>query len=68
MGEIGAPHVGGPTIMQARATSARCLQTAADEVASGAAQCALVLTADRVSNGPHLYYPAPSASGGTGDI
>lgn len=68
IGEIGAPHVGGPTIMQARATSARCLQTAADEVASGAAQCALVLTADRVSNGPHLYYPAPSASGGTDDI
>ena len=67
MGEIGAPHVGGPTIMQACATSARCLQTAAAEVATGAAECALVLTADRVSNGPHLYYPAPSATGGTGE-
>ncbi len=67
MGEIGAPHVGGPTIMQACATSARCLQTAATEVAHGQAECTLVLTADRVSNGPHLYYPAPSASGGTGE-
>ena len=67
MGEIGAAHVGGPTIMQACATSARCLQTAAAEIASSAAECALVLTADRVSNGPHLYYPAPSASGGTGE-
>ncbi len=67
MGEIGAAHVGGPTIMQACATSARCLQTAAAEVASGGAECALVLTADRVSNGPHIYYPAPSASGGTGE-
>ena len=67
IGEIGAAHVGGPTIMQACATSARCLQTAAAEIASSAAECALVLTADRVSNGPHLYYPAPSASGGTGE-
>lgn len=67
MGEIGSAHVGGPTVMQACATSARCLQTAAAEIASGAAECALVLTADRVSNGPHLYYPAPSASGGTGE-
>ncbi len=66
MGELGAPHVGGPTIMQACATSARSLQVAAQEVAGGIAQCALVLTSDRVSNGPHIYYPAPSAPGGTG--
>ncbi len=66
MGELGAPHVGGPTIMQACATSARSLQVAAQEVAGGIAQCALVLTCDRVSNGPHIYYPAPSAPGGTG--
>jgi acetyl-CoA acetyltransferase len=26
----------------------------------------LVLTADRTSNGPHLYYPDPQAPGGTG--
>ena len=66
-GEIGAPHVGGPTIAQACATSARCLQVTAQEVAAGASKVALVVTADRVSNGPHLYYPAPSASGGAGE-
>lgn len=66
MGELGAPHVGGPTIMQACATSARSVQVAAQEVAAGLAECALVLTCDRVSNGPHIYYPAPSAPGGTG--
>jgi acetyl-CoA acetyltransferase len=67
MGEIGAPHVGGPTIMQACATSARCVQTAAQEISAGLASASLVLTCDRVSNGPHIYYPAPSASGGTGE-
>jgi acetyl-CoA acetyltransferase len=66
MGEIGAPHVGGPTIMQACATSARSVQVAAQEVAAGLAETALVLTCDRVSNGPHIYYPTPSAPGGTG--
>lgn len=66
MGEIGAAHVGGPTIMQACATSARSVQVAAQEVAAGLAQTALVLTCDRVSNGPHIYYPAPSALGGAG--
>lgn len=66
-GELGAPQIGGPTISQACATSARCLTVAAQEVASGEAQAALVVAADRVSNGPHLYYPAPSASGGTGE-
>jgi acetyl-CoA acetyltransferase len=67
MGSIGAPGVGGPTIMQACATSARSVQVAAAEVAAGLATTALVLTADRVSNGPHIYYPAPSAPGGTGE-
>lgn len=66
MGEIGASHVGGPTIMQACATSARSVQVAAQEVAAGLATTALVLACDRVSNGPHIYYPAPSATGGTG--
>lgn len=67
MGLIGAPGVGGPTIMQACATSARSVQTAALDVQAGLATTALVLTADRVSNGPHIYYPAPSAMGGTGE-
>lgn len=66
-GEMGAAHIGGPTIMQACATSARVLVQAAQEVASGAAACALTITADRVSNGPHIYYPNPLGAGGTGD-
>ena len=66
MGEIGAADVGGPTIMQACATSARCIQTAAQEIAGEMASASLVLTCDRVSNGPNIYYPAPSAPGGTG--
>lgn len=66
-GEIGAAQIGGPTISQACATAARCLQVAADEVSSGASGVSLVVTADRVSNGPHLYYPSPSATGGTGE-
>ncbi|MCH9674048.1 MAG: thiolase family protein [Gammaproteobacteria bacterium] len=66
MGMMGASAVGGPTINQACATSARCLQTAAQEVALDQASCALVVAADRTSNGPHLYYPDPSGFGGSG--
>ncbi|MBU2286527.1 MAG: thiolase family protein [Gammaproteobacteria bacterium] len=66
MGELGADSVGGPTINQACATGARSLQAAAAEIGQGAATAALVLTADRTSNGPHLYYPAPQGPGGTG--
>lgn len=65
-GQIGAPHIGGPTIMQACATGARIASLGAREVASGAAKAAFVVAADRVSNGPHIYYPAPTAMGGTG--
>ena len=65
-GLIGAEGVGGPTISQACATSARCLQAATQEIADDAASCALVVTADRTSNGPHIYYPDPDGPGGTG--
>jgi len=67
MGLIGAESVGGPTSAQACATGARCLLAAAQEVTGGLAETALVITADRVSNGAHLYYPAPGAAGGTGE-
>lgn len=66
-GELGAPQVGGPTIMQACATSARVLAHAAGEIAGGDAACVLTITADRVSNGPHIYYPNPRGAGGTGE-
>lgn len=63
---LGAPAVGGPTINQACATSARCLGVADDEIRNERARCALVIAADRTSNGPHLYYPNPDGPGGTG--
>ena len=63
---MGADQVTGPTVAQACATSARCLQTARGEIA-GHADSVLVVTTDRTSNGPNLYYPEPSGPGGTGD-
>jgi acetyl-CoA acetyltransferase len=36
------------------------------EIEVGLARTALVLTCDRTSNGPHLYYPNPRGPGGTG--
>lgn len=63
-GIMGADHLAGPTIMQACATSARCVAHAAGEVAAGRSEAVLVVTADRVSNGPQLLYPQPSAPGG----
>ena len=64
--EIGAPHLTGQTISQACATGARCLLAAEQEINAGVASTVLVVTADRCSNGPHVYYPAPSGPGGTG--
>lgn len=39
---------------------------AAAEIQTGMATVALALTADRISNGPHIYYPVPAGPGGTG--
>ncbi len=66
MGLMGFGSLGGPTIAQACATSVRCMSLAADEVGSGRADCVFVLTADRVSNGPQIYYPNPAGPGGSG--
>lgn len=66
-GMIGAPSLAGPTVSQACATGARVLRAAAAEIIEGAATTALVVTTDRTSNGPHLYYPAPDGPGGTGE-
>jgi acetyl-CoA acetyltransferase len=65
-GLIGAPQVGGPTLMQACATGARTLLAAAQEIEVGLASAALVVNCDRTSNGPHIYYPNPKGPGGTG--
>ena len=42
------------------------MATASQEIQAGLAECVLAVTADRVSNGPHLYYPDPLGPGGTG--
>ncbi len=62
----GIGHVAGPTVSQACATSARVMATASQEIQAGLAECVLAVTADRLSNGPHLYYPDPLGPGGTG--
>lgn len=62
----GAPDITGPTVSQACATSARSLATAALEVEAGSRENILVATADRTSNGPHIYYPSPGGPGGHG--
>ncbi len=67
MGRIGATAVAGPTISQACATSVRLLQSCAADIRDGSASVSLAIAADRTSNGPHLYYPAPDAAGGTGE-
>jgi acetyl-CoA acetyltransferase len=66
-GLAGLCHVSGPTINQACATSVRCLVEGAQELESGGATTYLAATADRTSNGPHVFYPNPGGPGGTGD-
>lgn len=65
-GLMGIPRVAGPTVQQACATSLRALQMASHEIRDGSARCALLVMADRQSNGPVVYYPDPSGSGGYG--
>jgi acetyl-CoA acetyltransferase len=65
-GMMGLDRVAGPTIQQACATSVRALQMASHEVRDGSSQCALLVMADRQSNGPVVYYPDPTGSGGYG--
>ena len=63
---IGAEQVTGPTLSQACATSARVIASGAAAVELGGGGRMLALAADRVSNGPTLYYPDPSGPGGRG--
>jgi len=66
-GMIGAKGITGPTISQACATSAKCVSEASGQIELGSRKTVLVVTCDRTSNGPHLYYPNPLGVGGTGD-
>jgi acetyl-CoA acetyltransferase len=66
-GLIGAETITGPIISQACATGARVMGLAGFELEAGEERVILTITADRCSNGPHLYYPNPLGPGGTGD-
>lgn len=65
-GLMGIDRVAGPSVQQACATSVRALLMASQEIAMGSASCALLLMADKQSNGPLLYYPDPGGPGGYG--
>ncbi|MBL4767411.1 MAG: thiolase family protein [Rhodobacteraceae bacterium] len=65
-GMAGLDHVSGPTLAQACATSVRCILNGAQEIETGQATASLIVAADRVSNGPQVYYPNPAGPGGTG--
>ena len=70
-GLIGAETITGPMIGQACATGARVMALAGFDletsVGAGEERVILTITADRCSNGPHIYYPNPMGPGGTGD-
>lgn len=63
---LGATHTPGHMLTQVCATGARVLFAGAAEIQMGLAKRVLVLSADRCSNGAHLYYPAPKGPGGYG--
>jgi len=63
---IGAEHASGVMVSQACATGARALATAGAQVDASDEQTLLTITADRCSNGPHIYYPNPAGPGGMG--
>ncbi|TCK02730.1 thiolase family protein [Marinobacterium mangrovicola] len=64
--EIGATKTPGHMLSQVCATGVRGLFASASEIALGMAETSLLLTADRCSNGAHIYYPAPGGPGGYG--
>ncbi len=63
-GMIGAEGTPGCNVSQACSTSTTCLYYAASGVASGMIGTALVVAADRTSNGPHVVWPNPKGPGG----
>ncbi|MBB5321745.1 thiolase family protein [Marinobacter oulmenensis] len=64
--ELGAATTPGHQLSQICATGVRGLFSGASEVALGLADTSLLMTADRCSNGAHIYYPAPGGPGGYG--
>ncbi|QXT39582.1 thiolase family protein [Gymnodinialimonas ceratoperidinii] len=62
----GLEGLAAPMVSQACATGARLVATAVGECLQGTQQ-ALIVSGDRCSNGPHVYFPAPHGPGGTGE-
>lgn len=67
-GMAGLGHLYGPTIADACATSVRCLLNGVQQIETGLASAAIIAAADRISNGPQIYYPNPVGPGGTGKV
>ncbi|MBJ7538569.1 thiolase family protein [Marinomonas transparens] len=65
--DIGAVNTPGHAVNQVCATSARGLFAVTSEVLAGMANVALLMTADRCSNGPHIYYPNAKGPSGTSE-
>ena len=61
---MGLAGVGGPTVSQACAISVACVAQAAAVAQLTGGEAQLVVTADRVSNGPLMVYPRANAMGG----
>ena len=65
-GLLGNGRITGPVINQACVTGVVCVKHAAQDIEGNISDTSLVVTADRCSNGPHLYYPSQTAPGATG--
>ena len=65
--EIGAVNTAGHAVNQVCATSARGLFAATSEIVCGMANVSFLMTADRCSNGPHIYYPNAKGPAGSSE-
>ncbi|MFL2583276.1 MAG: thiolase family protein [Gammaproteobacteria bacterium] len=63
----GLGSISGPTISQACASGVRSIATALGEMELGLGHSALIISADRTSNGANLYYPNSQGVGGGGE-
>jgi acetyl-CoA acetyltransferase len=66
MAMLGGERITAPVIGQACITGIVCTKLAAADIEQGFVGASLVVTADRCSNGPHLYYPSQIKPGATG--
>jgi acetyl-CoA acetyltransferase len=66
-GLLGMGHATGPVVGQACITGIMTMRMAAEDLETGFSGASLVVTTDRCSNGPHLYYPRQDKPGATGD-